>query len=166
MESQSRHTVVYLETQDKDIERFPQKLNEKDWQEFLSKLAYIRIKMIYREGQTLQCTFVQTTTKRDETHGGFVTQPHVGETFYKPEDDYLLKFEVEKNFVVYLTLKPDLDGSQLEGKELVCICLSYRPRYGFTNRIPMLVVRENTEGLAERVGCCKFRKTYVQIDQK
>ena len=68
--------------------------------------------------------------------------------------------------MVYLTPKLDLDGSQLEGKELVCICSSYRPRYGFTNCIPMLVVRENTEELAERVGFCKFRKTYVQIDRK
>ncbi|KAE9368928.1 HET-domain-containing protein [Stipitochalara longipes BDJ] len=158
-------TAVRLETGNKELEKFPKTVEKEDWQEFTSKLASIHVKNIYIQGNTLQCTAVHTLNERSDTKEDFVTGLTLEMGSYKPENGYLLQFKVDEKIAVYLAPNWDLDVSQLESKALTCICLSdYQPRRGIQNVLSMLVVEENAEGLAERVGCCNFEARYVQVN--
>ena len=153
-------TTVCLETKNKELEKIPLTKKTEDWQDFMSKLASIRVHTIRIYGHTLRCKVVRTVAVPGYRDEDFFTEP-------ESEDGYFLQFEVEDNISLYLAPRWDLDGSQLAGKALTCICLSDNYTYGETNNdFPMLVVQENAEGLAEQVGCCNFETRYAQVDRE
>jgi hypothetical protein len=145
-------TKVYLETKNKELEDFPLTETIEGWQEFMSKLASIRVNTIRIHGYTLRCKVLLTI---DRGSGG-------RKNSLTPEDGCILQFEVEDNISVFLAPKWDLEGSQLVGKVLTCVCLEDFPRGGVPQLFTMLLVKEYTHGLAERVGCCSFESLKAQ----
>jgi hypothetical protein len=159
-------------TDDKDLPEFPLTYRTKDWHDYMSKLANIRVKTIFMHWYTIQCRVIHSIHERSESQAVFVTEPTDVES-YEPEDGYLLQFDLKANLVLYLVPKWDLDGAQLEGKVLTCICFSdfrsdFRSDFhsgGWVEDVLcMLVVQETAEGLAERVGCCNLETRYVKLD--
>lgn len=153
--------VLRLETENGIIEEFPR------WDpglEFLSKITTSNVKILHIKGLTLRCVVVHHKNELGETgrdtYGSYV-----------PHDGYFLKFEIRKKKIksVYFAPKWDSDVSQLDGKSLKCICLSFptdeRTEW-YTSSLTMLVVNQNMSGLSERVGCCTLGYAYVQADRE
>jgi hypothetical protein len=65
--------TVRLETGNKDLEKFPNTVEKEDWRDFMSKLASICVKIIYIQGNTLQCTVRHTINERCDTQEDFMT---------------------------------------------------------------------------------------------
>jgi hypothetical protein len=133
---------IRLEYENEIIGDFPK---ENEWQIFLSKIANIRVKFLHITGQTLNCTLVRTA---NEVNMGYLLY-----NSYMAMWDYHLKFEIEKNTVFYVRPKLDLDGSQIEGKSLECICLYYEADPELDRFPKTLLIATNTDGVKERVGC-------------
>jgi hypothetical protein len=134
---------VRLEYENGIIEDFPK---ENERQDFLSKIAIIRVKFLHIKGQTLKCTLVR---KANEFGRAALKMDYYIEHF-----DYVLKIEIEKNTVLYSFPKLDLDGSQIEGKPLECICLCLEADKELNSfQFPTsLLIATNTDGVSERVG--------------
>lgn len=134
---------IRIEYENEIIRDFPK---QNEWQDFLSKIANIRVKFLHIKGQTLKCTILRTANE-------------VGVAYLRHDEEYLLKFQIEKNTAFYAPLRLDLDGSQNKRKPLECICLS---RY---ERFPaMLLIATNTDGVKERVGCMDTYHIYYMQD--
>jgi hypothetical protein len=155
-------TTVCLETENGELGKFPKSTRQEDWHMFLSNLASKRFHTIRIQGYTIRSKAVYKIGRRSGFPEDFVTPLNeLGP--YRPKAGYLLQFEVEDDISVYLAPKWDLEGSQLEGKELTCICLSdHRSNSGIHVYLSMLVVQENPDGFAERVGCCDFFLQHAQ----
>lgn len=147
-----------LEYENEIIGDFPK---ENEWQDFLSRTTTIRVKFLHIKGQTLKCILARTANESDMAH-------LQDDRNSKTSDDYLLKFEMEKNTAFYVHPVLDLVGSQIEGKPLESICLFYEAekklaRFAF----PMsLLIATNTDGVSERVGCSFHDYTYCIQDGK
>jgi len=131
---------IRLEYENEIIEDFPR---ENEWQNFLSKIASIRVKFLHIEGQALKCTLVRKAMEFDVA---------LQNDWYIAKD-YLLKFEIDKNTVLYALPKLDLDGSQIKGKPLECICLNLEAEKKLNSKyLTSLLIATNTDGVSERVG--------------
>lgn len=148
---------IRLEYENEIIGDFPK---ENEWQDFLSRTATIHVKFLHIKGQMLKCTLVRTANEFDAAHMKAL-YVKVAE-----KDKYLLKFEMEKNTVFYAGLKLDLDGSQIEGKPLECICPCWEIIKNRKNFPTMLLIATNTNGVKERVGCTYKYYVYGMQDRK
>jgi hypothetical protein len=141
---------IRLEYENEIIEDFPK---ENEWQDFLPKIATIRVKFLHIKGQTLKCSLVRTANEFDV---GLQNDSYIANC------DYFLKLEVEKNTVVYAFPWLDLDGAQIEGKPLksIRLCPEVEKKLSWFERSPSLLIATNTNGVSERVGifydlvCC------------
>jgi hypothetical protein len=134
---------IRLEYENEIIEDFPK---ENEWQDFLSKIASIRVKFLHIKGQTLKCSLVRTANE--------FGRAALKMDFFIEHFDYVLKFEMEKNTVIYCSPLLDLDGSQIEGKPLECICLRLEAEKELSayRVATSLLIATNTDGVSERVG--------------
>ena len=73
---------IRLEYENEIIEDFPK---ENEWQNFLSKIASIRVKFLHIKGQTLKCTVVRTANEFDVA---------LQNAWHIADYDYLLRFEM------------------------------------------------------------------------
>ncbi len=133
---------IRLEYKNELIEDFPK---ENEWQNYLSKIGNIRVKFLRIKGQTLKCTLLQAANEDD--------MAGLQDESYIANEDYLLKFEMEKDTVFYIRPSLDLDGSQIEGQSPECICLDYEADTEIDWFSTMLLIATNTDGVEERVGC-------------
>jgi hypothetical protein len=145
---------IRLEYENEIVEDFPK---ENEWQDFLSIIASIRVKVLHIKGQTLKCTLVRKANEFD------VALQHDS---YLLKYDYLLKFDMEKNTVFYGGPELNMDGSQIEGKPLECICLCYEAeKILYSLKFPTsLLIATNTDGVSERLGCTFHDYTYCTQD--